>query len=437
MGFINRLKYAFGLGFQNNHFGGLSFFAYKGDECSPPYWIDLNCFDGLTQAYNECSPLNTVVNRNAMALSNAKWWLTDKDDNEVNGYDNIKKLLKSPNPLQTWTEFIIQVDVFRQMYGCVFVLANVASGFSDNKDATSLWAINPKYIDIELRNKLYFQKDIKDIVADYYLSIGGKRTKLDKEHLLYIKDYHQNLNFCPSDIKGVSRIVSLEYPIRNIMQAYEAIYSLNKDRGAQGILSNDRKDSAGAIPLKREEKADIHKELSLYGLSEHQRKIIVTDASLRWQSMSYNVRDLMLFEGIKNNIEQIADTFGYPFELLANQNGVTFSNQDEAKKRHYQDTVIPMAKLYGEKLTSFFGLTDIKIYADYSDVECLKDAEKEKAEALKTKVAALSKAFKDGAITLEEYRIGLDYNETTTGNTFYNENKSEENNQQTNQGTES
>lgn len=401
----------------------MDFFSYSGDNCIPGFCVDLSCSSGLEKAYRECAPLSTVINRNAMAMANAKWWLTDTEDNEPQGFENLKKLLKRPNPLQSWTELILQLDTYRQIYGEVFLWAPTGEGNSI-QDAMALWAIKPEYITIKLSKKLYFQNDINDIVLNYYLKVGDSRTEFDGSRLLHIKDTFQNLCFSPTNIRGESRISGLEHPIKNIIQAYEAIYSLNKDRGAQGILSNDRKDVLGAMALTEKEKKDIQSQyLTKYGLNNNQRKVIITDASLRWQSMSYNVRDLMLFEGIKSNVEQISDSFLYPFNLLANQKGTTYDNNNESKKTLYQDNIIPISKIYSEKLTSFFGLDDtkVKLYADFSEIECLQEGEKEKAEALNIKISALSKAYQDKAITLEEYRAGIDYDEKANGGTYYNE----------------
>lgn len=400
----------------------LDFFSFSGNSCVPEFTINLSSWEGLEEAYYKCPPLSSIIGRNAMAMANAKWWLTDESDNDIKGYDNLKKLLKRPNPLQTWTELILQFDTYRWIYGGAFLLANTSVGFSDNKEAMSIWAVKPTYIEIETSKKLYLQSDIDEIIKGYNLILNGHKTALDRKQVLYIKDSYQNLNFSPLDIKGKSRIEGLEYPIRNICQAYEAIYALNKNRGPQGILSNDTKDASGSLPLIPSEKKDLQRQLmQTYGMRERQATAIITDAAVRWQPMSFSVKDLMLFDGVKNNIEQLSDSFLYPFGLLANDKGPTHSNANEFKKTHYQDNIIPMAGIYSEALTSFFGLdgTGIRLYADFSHIECLQQGEKEKADALKIKADALLPLYRAKVITLEELRTQLDFNEQADGKTYY------------------
>lgn len=402
-----------------NAMRNMDFFAYTGSSCSPAFCINLNTYEGIDEAYNKCSPLSTVIGRNALSMANAKWWVTDeKDENVIDKYPNLKSLLKKPNPLQSWDEFIIQLDTYRQLDGEVFVWAAVPVGYTV-ADASSLWVIRRNYINIIQTKKLYNQTRIDGIISKYYLNIGNEKTELNKEHILHIKDTYQNLNFSPTNIRGVSRIKGLEDPIKNIVIAHEAIYSLNKDRGAQGIISNETKDKIGNISLTPLEIEQLQKTYEdNYGLLKNQFKIIFSNNPLRWQQMSYNVKDLMLFEGIQENVKQITDAYGYPYDLLSNDRNSTFTNKLEAKKWYYQDTIIPIAKIYSEKFTSFFGIED-RLYADFSEVESLKEAELSKADALHRYSQAIDILYKAGLISLEEARSKIDMDSKIEGGTMY------------------
>lgn len=417
MGLLNRIRSLRGI-FNNGTgistagqmSGSYDFITYRVGGDLPDVTINIDSLDGINDAYIRCSTLGTIVNRNASALINGKWWIVDKKDNEVvKKYPVIVALLKKPNPLQTWSEFVIQMDVYRQIYGEVFVYAVVPEGFSI-QDASALWVINPCYVDIELTGKMYMQSNIDDIIENYYLNAGGYRTKLKKDCILYIRDLNQNLYMAPDNIRGFSRMPSIKNSIRNIIQAEEAIYSLNKDRGAQGILSNEAKDVTGTVPMDDAEKKSVQNKLNgQYGLKTNQWKVIVTDASMKWQQMTFNVRDLMLFEGIENNIKRISEAYDYPYELLADGN-VTYANKVEAKRYHYQNNIIPISKIYAEKFTEFFQLKKDFLIVDFGEVECLRDSEVQKAEMMYKLNQAYKIAKEAGIISMAEWRlaIGLD-----------------------------
>ena len=137
--------------------------------------MNLDSTEGITSAYNKCSTLSTIINRNALSMTNCKWWIVDDKDNDVaDRYPTLTALMKRPNPLQSWSEFIMQMDVIRQLYGEVFVYSATPAGF-DKSESSALWVINPQYVDIELTGKLYSQSKLDDIVKGYFLNIDGKR----------------------------------------------------------------------------------------------------------------------------------------------------------------------------------------------------------------------------------------------------------------------
>lgn len=391
---------------------GAQFFTFTGDKCTPEFTVDFNSIYGINDAYDKCSTLKAIVNRMALVIANVKMWIVDDSGNDVSDkYNDLAVLLKRPNFIQTWTEFMQQLDVYRQLYGEAFIYASVPVGFN-NANATALWVLNPLFIDITSNGRLYDQSDIENIGLRYIFNCSGQRRDLDPRNVLHIKDVNQNIDFAPNDLRGSSRLLGLETSIANIIQAEEAIYSMNRDRGAIGILSNDQKDISGTIPLTDDEKESLRNQYqSLYGLSARQAKVIITNASLKWQSISFNVKDLMLLEGIEKNIQLISDALGYPYELLSTSTGVTYENKSEAKKLLYQDSIIPIANLYAEKLTGFFGLENAKIEFDFSNIECLKKSEKEAAETLYQLNQAMQTAYNNGVISRAEWRLAIGMDE--------------------------
>lgn len=404
------------MGFFSNWFSKVrtpdNFFFYSGDVCTPAILIGCGSVKGEMEAYERCSTLKTVVNRNAAALSNGKFWLVDRKDNDASGkYPDVARLLEKPNPVQSFSEFIAQLDVYRQLFGHCYVYAAVPVGYG-NEAASALWVLRPDHVQLDYTGNLYNQNSIEGIVAKAFICTDQKRTEVDPSRILHLRDTNQNLGFCPSDLKGASRLAGLENVVRNIIQAEEAIYALNKDRGAMGMLSRDDNDPMGSVPVTEDEKESLQRQFNgMYGLKASQWKVILTNAKMKWTTMTFNVKDLMLFEGIENNICQIADAFDYPVELLGMSTGATYQNKLEAKKMMYQDSVIPTAKMYAQKLTGFLGLTRAKIVEDYSGIECLKTSETEEATRLLRQNQAMKIAYEAGVVSLAEWRLAMGMDE--------------------------
>ena len=389
------------------------FFHFTGSECSPAILVDLTNVSGIVGAYERCSTLKTVVNRNAAALSVGRFWLVDDKDNDVSDkYKDIDRLLKEPNPIQTFSEFVAQADVYRQLFGHFFIYASRPEGFG-NESASSLWVLRPDMVEIKYSGSLYNQSSIEDIIERVWILDYKSRMEVDPSQILHVRDRNQNLGFSRNDLKGASRLTGLSNVVRNIIQAEEAIYALNKDRGAMGILSSDENNPLGNAPVTEEEKDALQKQFnSMYGLRSSQWKVILSNARMKWTPMTFNVKDLMLFEGIENNIRQIADALDYPVDLLGMNSGSTYQNKLEAKKSMYQDSIIPTAKLYAQKLTKFFGIENVSVIEDYSEVECLKTSQTEEATRLLWQNQAMKVAYEAGAVSLAEWRlsIGMDEN---------------------------
>ena len=391
---------------------GVDFFATRGLDCVPDITVDFTGVGGLGDAYARCSSLRAIINKNAQALTNGEWQVMDDKKNTLDKYKGIKKLLRQPNPLQSWSEFVALIDVVRQVYGEVFVHAVVPEGFGV-QDASALWVINPRYIDIELSGKMYLQSQLDDIIEGYYLSDGINKTKLNAGDVLHIRDISQNIGFCNDNVRGISRLVGLENTVKNIIMAEEAVYALNKDRGAQGMLVNKSKDVAGSIPMTPEEKKRIQTDYKMrYGLQQDRDKIIITNADLEWKQLTFNVRDLMLFEGMEYDIQRLADAFDYPYELLSSTKGVTYANRLEAKRDYYQNTIIPLSRYYAGAFTRFFGLNRDVFVVDYSDVECLEKSKQEKADTRYKQNQAWKIMVDSGAASVAEWRlaVGMDEN---------------------------
>lgn len=379
---------------------------------------------GQSAAYNICPPVNGIINRKARAFTNGKWWILDKEGNEATGakVSGLQKLLKKPNPLQSWNQLLSQAKVYEQVFGEVFFFAIIPAGFSDKSKIKALWVVPNWIINVRLTGKHYFQTELADIIEGYDISLNGSITPLPDGSVIHIRDINQN----STDVtRGQSRLASLQDPISNIVAAYEARNVLITRKGALGILSNQTRDAAGAVPLKEGEKEEVQEEFKKYGLSKEQYQVIITNANLKWQPMTFPTKDLMLFEEIEDDVRAIADNFDYPMYLLGFKEGSTYSNVGEAKKSLYQDTIIPEADGWAEAFTSFFELEGLglKLSVYYDHLDVFQQSEKEKAEAFKVKNEGFKIAYEMGVVTREEWRIGIDYDaDKFLGNTFHNGN---------------
>lgn len=376
-------------------------------------------FDGAGyagDAYRSCGTLKTVVNRNALAMANGSWWVSDKTTNDVTDrFPSIYERLSAPNPCQSFQEFVIELEVYRQLYGECYVYFAVAEG-NDIQDAYAWWPISPERVTVKRRRNVYAAER-----GDVEYVIDGKLPVAEAQ-MLNVRDVDVDLHRWCGDSIRADRVYSVRNSINNLILAEEALFAINKDRGALGILSNSSEDAAGHIPMTDTEKEAIQSKFAnAYGLATGQWKVIVTDADMKWQPMTMSVKDLQLFEGMQKNEQAICDVFNYPYELLSDTRGVTYANKREAEKSMYEDFVIPMSRIYAEAFTRALGLDGCSFVIDFSHLSFMKEADKDKADAFAKNAAAVLDLYQRGIISREEARIKLEYDEDIQGQTMFSE----------------
>lgn len=382
--------------------------------------LNLRTCSGLLTAYDECSVVSMILSRLANALANGRVAIRNKETKveTTYNYKSILKLLANPNAEQTYVDFIVDLDITKYLYGAAVVYAPKILGL---KEVEGLYVIDPEHITVKYKAPTSLETAIVKVIESIHVEIDSKIYDAKPEEIFIIYDTPKAVvgrNKSNTTLDGYqalsfkSRLNPLTYEVRNIIQAQEAIYSLNKDRGPQGFLTNDKRDTAGYIPLTSEEKAELRKlHRTNYGLSNNKDKIVISDAAVKWQPTSYNIKELMLFEGIKSNMCSIADAYNYPFELIANDKGTTFSNKSSAKAYLYQDNVIPNAKKVAEFLSDILKLREgDEFYFDFSHLEVFQQSAKDAAVSQRAVSQSMYVLYQSGAITKEEFRreCGLD-----------------------------
>jgi hypothetical protein len=384
---------------------------------------ETHSIQGQLAAYEFCPAVTGIVNRKTKSFMNGYWMFVDKDGKESKSIEvkDLKKLLEKPNSIQSWKSFIAQAKSYEQIFGECFIYALRPYGMNV---ISSLWVIpnwigQPGYKDNTYMHPPLFEGYENFVIKDE----KGFEYEIPLDDILIIRDIGTNpIN----PIKGQSRLISLQDPVSNIIAAYEARNVLITRRGAIGILSNDSKDAAGQIPIDPEEKAQLQKDFSSYGITKDKFQAIISNANLRWQQMTFPTKDLLLFEEIEDDTRQIADNYDYPNYLLGFKNGSTFNNVNEAKKSLYQDAIIPESEIWAESFTRFFGLEKTMVDISFKHLDVFKKGEKEKAETNQAISHGMQVAYQNQIVTREEWRMALGYDpDTFTGDTFYQQTEPE------------
>ena len=364
-------------------FDGKFFFGGNGLD----YRFAYKNFHSSVEAYNSCPPLAAVVNRKAQCYINGETMVVNSQNNPARGSDAAKltKLLKKPNPIQSWRAFEAQQYIYIQLFGFCVTLPIIPAGFeaSGPIEATSLWNIPPYLLSIQEKQQPYFfAKSFKDLVEKITFTWNANTIDLPLENLIIFKDFTPGKD---NPLFPESRIRALTMPIANVIAAYLSRNELINYAGAQGIFSPEAQDVTGTIPLKPEEKNQLQDDFKRqYGIQRGQFRYIIAPTQMKWQAIGKPTRDLMLFEEIVDDIMRICDGYSYPSPLLNSEKGPNVSNTGAYQEQIYTDGIIPESLDLYEQWNNYFFTEDynIKMVKDYAHVPALQDNRVEAGKAL-------------------------------------------------------
>lgn len=196
--------------------------------------------------------------------------------------------------------------------------------------------------------------------------------------------------------------------------------TLLRKRGPLGMIVRDSNDNNGYVPMDESQKESLQSDLARYGLNYNQWQYVISQTNVKWVPMSFSVKELMTKETVKQGVEAICDRYGYPFELMSNQNGVTFDNKNSAEKYLFQNNIIPNNIGDMEEYNRYFNCYEngVKIHMSYKDLPILQEDELQKANSDKIKTEYFIMQYDNSIITKNQLLNSLGYEQVVGGDIY-------------------
>lgn len=360
-------------------------------------------FSSVSQMYEKCPYIRSIVDYKADCVSNAKVKLFEKskDSKDIEIKNSpILDLLNNINPFQNSQNLLAQTLVYEMLYGVSFLrgIKGIRTGFEYSK---AIWSLPPQFVNIIYNNYNsvdIYSKFMMSEIIDYFEFLQPTGIfKLYDDEILY--STQNNITF----ENQVSDFETLKQSVANLMYIQESRGVITRNRGAVGMLSqsSSNKDIAGSIPLKDKQKINLLNDYKkLYGLRPGQSSVIIPDVAMTWQPMILPIKDLLLDESALHEFNLCCDLLNVPRGVFDDK--TAYANQLEVKKKMYQDSVIPFSDSKAAALTKKFNLTNQYIQFDYSHLECFKDNEEQKATTDKTNADRILSLYDRGLISKGE-----------------------------------
>ena len=381
-------------------------------------------WQGQADAYNFNPIVNAIINKKIAARMNARYSIVDADNKPVEPRlidKGIWNLFNAPNPAFTWREYQKNAYGFQQVFGESKHNPVLPVGFEGKIEyAGAIWCIPPWFLYEVITNKIFLQTELSGIIRNYNL-IGGfsdNEQNIEPETVLRIRDTPIWVTArMDRQIWGQSRLYSLQKPVANIMQAYDARYNLMQNRGAVGIVSQESNGNLPPVALDPKEKENIETAyFQKHGINGDRSPIIVSKANLKWQAMTFSTKDLLLFEEIEDDARILTIAFGVPFAVTPFDNRASSLNgtqQQSAMIEFYSETIIPETETDMDAWTHYFRLDEKgwRIQADFSHMPIFQKSQLEAARAFAFLSDTYMNAFKNKLCTAEEVRAEMAKND--------------------------
>ena len=366
-------------------------------------------------AFEEIPEVNSVIGKLADFTSNGIFKVVNEKLEEQTEHP-VNRLLKNPNWFQAQKEFIQQTTIFHAIYGNEYVFSLTPFGFNFSPDKVkAIYTLPPNLIKAKYKSDVpFFMHDkVPDALKYYYKKENGKYEEISASSIIHLNDNRVCIDKVNDEqmYQGSSRLKSLAPVINNIRMAYESRGMILKSRGANGAwVPEAAKDVVGPIALTPNEHKDLQDQFKMnYGTLDGQSQFIVSNRPMKFVQAGLNEPEkLGLYKETQEGFYKIIDSYGLHPDVFSNEKGATFENQRQAEKGVYIRTVIPNSNEWAMAFNQKF-LPDgkLKVIADYSHLPFFQEDLKLKADALNTIINALSRAFQDSAITIEEYKNEL------------------------------
>lgn len=367
----------------------------------------------IRAAYDMFSPVAAVIIRLAEMLTAGKFEVLESATGNYTAgkYREWEQFLEQPNYFQTRDEFLKQMYTYTILNGYCYALPKYPAGFTDRP--SDIFLIPPEFVHVEPIKRPPWASRTREPEREVIVSVpvGGStfshRYK-EKDLILFKDTAAAHIN--PMTWLPESRLKSLKYPISNGYAAMESRNSLIVDRGANGILTNDTYDHVGSIPLNPDEQKKLEDAYRRrYGLTKDKdTSIIISRFALKWQSMTFDSRELQLHEEHVDCVKDICDVLGYQYRLLSTGEGATYQNQESDLRSVYQNTIIPQAEAFMRQLNNGLNSSEIEVHLNYKDIECLQKSQETKGKGRLAMNRALRLEWLSGLITRNQWLEALE-----------------------------
>jgi len=296
----------------------------------------------------------------AKSVSIAPWYQyemghDDKPQKVTDKNDPVNKLLRRPNPSESWAFLMLQLSAYLALDGNSFI-ERVAPDSGPNVGLPmELYSLRP--------DRMKILTNSKGRLSGYRYTVNSNNTDFDVDPMTNQADVLHLKTFHPTDdFWGAAPTESAAREIDSSNSATQWNKSVLDNEGRPGMVFT----LIGAVGEAQFDQ--LEKDLSEnHGGPANAGKdfIISGDSGTKVQPYSWSPKDLDFVEGGRELARGIARGYGVPPMLLGIPGDNTYSNMREARLGFWETTIISYLKYHRDEINNWMYDDESNRYIDY------------------------------------------------------------------------
>lgn len=283
----------------------------------------------------------------------------------------LSALLRSPNWVQTWFEFAVQMEVALLLRGNAYAVI-----LRDHRgDPTALIPVNPDNVMVleASDGQLFYNINRQGLFQ--IAALRGLPVSIPAEDVFHLRGLAFNMTV------GISPI-SLARDSIGVSMAQEQQAGRWISNGARpaGILTVKNQLSEPAAERLRKQWQNLREGLSNTGTTA------ILEDGMDWKPMQLNSVDLQFIEQRKLSVEDVSRWFGVPLWKLNVSTELKSLRLDDADQAYVNATIMPDLELWEQKFDKEFSLRDNGMMADFDERKLLRASESTRVDNQRKRV---------------------------------------------------
>ncbi len=327
---------------------------------------------------------------------------------EVDGNDDLYKLLENPNPIQSFSEWYENTKGFQLLTGNAY---NYGVPLTDGR-LGEMWIMPSQW------TRIIADAGSQELIKGYTMELyGGVLNSIEAKQVMHWKYWNPDYGSPGSHLYGMSPLKAAAKSLTLSNNSDTSLIASINNGGANGMLFPDDDAFDTISPQLR---SQIRSHLRKNSNPESNGSFLVFPTKMGYTQFGQSPHDLQIIEAGKMSLRDLCNIYGYPSEMLNDPDNKTNSNKKESRRQLYLDLVIPtLVRDYNElnkfvlpffnNSTSNFKNYKYHISFDINAIEAIQVDNKDKVDWL-------SKAY---WLTDNEKRAEMGYQEIEGGDVIY------------------